>query len=446
MNAVQNRNPLVRGPAIRLNLLVVGMIGQLALGLRSRSGLAIIFCLAVLLWFSVVTDALRGRLSSAAVFTAVLIAVAAAVVLPPATSKDVNSYAIYGRMVATYDTSPYSHVPQDFPGDEWYPRVSKFWNDSPSVYGPVFTGASTVIMSVAETSYTKARVGFQGLAALCLLGAIALLWRLTKRVDVVAFVGLNPLVLGFGVNDAHCDLLVGLFVLVGAWLIGTRKVITGAAVLALAVLVKVSAAPALAGAVVWVWFKFGKWEAVKAALVGGALSIAGVLLAGGSAVLDALSEASQRQTRFSLWNPLHELITWVMHQAGSTSFDADGTVAFGASLVVALVGSYFILRHRRDVTPFVIVAVGLVAYQVLGAYVLSWYATWTLPVLALVWRSRTATVVMLHGSWLALAYLNGYFALIAAVFVVAWVVYRLKRRESLIPWPLDETTMTAVTR
>jgi hypothetical protein len=56
---------------------------------------------------------------------------------------------------------------------------------------------------------------------------------------------------------------------------------------------------------------------------------------------------------------------------------------------------------------------------------LSWYAIWSLPALALVPRSRLAVVVMIHGSWVAIAYLNGWFALaIAIVGLVGWVAYR----------------------
>jgi hypothetical protein len=45
-------------------------------------------------------------------------------------------------------------------------------------------------------------------------------------------------------------------------------------------------------------------------------------------------------------------------------------------------------------------------YLLGAAYVLPWYAGWALPVLALAWRSRLATVAMIQAGVLLLVYVD----------------------------------------
>ena len=100
--------------------------------------------------------------------------------------------------------------PSDFAGDVWAERVSAFWADSPSVYGPVFTYLSAAVIEIAGNSYTAARLLFQLLALIAYLGITPILWIRTKRLDATLVFAANPIVLAFGVNDAHCDMLMGL--------------------------------------------------------------------------------------------------------------------------------------------------------------------------------------------------------------------------------------------
>ncbi len=94
--------------------------------------------------------------------------VALCVVLPPAGSKDVASYALYGRMVSEYGENPYTTVPDDHPEDPWYPDVSTRWRQTPSVYGPAFTVLSAAITGAGGEHRTLIRVLFQASAGLAL--------------------------------------------------------------------------------------------------------------------------------------------------------------------------------------------------------------------------------------------------------------------------------------
>jgi uncharacterized membrane protein len=414
--------------------LLFGVVFLAALGLQLATGvdhrmIAMMAFLAVLaswaaLWRLVRHDGGSPYWIGAVMGGALLLAVAFA----PSTSKDVNSYALYGRMVATYEASPYTHLPIDFAADPWFGRTSWFWSDSPSVYGPVFTSLSAGIMSVAGTSELTARLGFQGLAALALLGSVLAASTRLGAPRAMVLIGLNPVLLTFGVNDAHCDVLIGFFVLAAVLSLMRREYLIGGVLLAFAASVKIAVLPAVAGAFVWIAFRH---QSVRSRLrdlvrfsIGFIVVFVGLLLAfGGADALAPLLDATGRHTRFSFWNPLHDIITNNSAAALPMRSTADAVVSVLASATVALVGITLIWRHRNDVEPVVAVAVGLVVYQLFGAYVLSWYAAWSLPTLALMSGSRSHVLAMAHASWVAIAYFNGYGAVVVILaLAVVWLV------------------------
>ncbi len=71
--------------------------------------------------------------------------------LPLLFSRDVYSYAFYGRIVAVHDGNPYVQTPVEFGDDDLWPLVGPKWVDTPAVYGPAFTTASSVVARVFET-------------------------------------------------------------------------------------------------------------------------------------------------------------------------------------------------------------------------------------------------------------------------------------------------------
>jgi hypothetical protein len=55
------------------------------------------------------------------------------------------------------------------------------------------------------------------------------------------------------------------------------------------------------------------------------------------------------------------------------------------------------------VGPFLVAGAAVVAYLLVGTYVLPWYLAWGLPVLAVVWRWRVGWLVMVQAAVLQLA-------------------------------------------
>lgn len=317
-----------------------------------------------------------------------------AVATPPAQSADVWSYAMYGRMVSEYRDNPYRHTPAEYQADPVGRRVSRFWLDSRSVYGPLFTAVSAVGMAGAGRSATLARLYFQGLAAVAVAVSLVLVDRRTRDPVALALIGANPVVVVSVVNGGHNDALVGLALLAGVVLAAARRPGWAGAALAAGALVKVGAVLPLVAVAVWVWARCGRRPAVVLAATAAAVGAAGVVAAGAPDVLAALGDAQTRVTGGSVWAWAH----------GPTTADAVGRgLAWAATAAAA--GFTFLLAARRRRDEGLVIAAGgaVAAYLLLGTYVVPWYLAWGLPVLVLAWRWPVAWVAVAHAALLQLA-------------------------------------------
>src|SRR5262245_9301256 len=64
--------------------------------------------------------------------------------LPLLFSRDVYSYAYYGRIWTTYGANPYVLTPKDFPYNALWTLTWPGWRGTSSVYGPLFTWVSVL--------------------------------------------------------------------------------------------------------------------------------------------------------------------------------------------------------------------------------------------------------------------------------------------------------------
>ena len=333
------------------------------------------------------------RLPVRLVLGAGVVLTALCVAVPPAGSKDVASYAFYGRIVTEHGENPYVAVPDDHPDDPWYPDVSTRWRQTPSVYGPAFTALSAGITALGGEHRTVVRLLFQATAGLSLVAAAAAVARLTRDAAATAFVALNPVLLASVVNGAHNDAIVGA-ALLGACVAarGRRWVVVGALV-ALAAGVKIAAVLALPALAVWAWRRHGQRAAGTVAVTAGALLAAGHLAFGPVAVARALAEAGEQHSRSSVWR---------LAFAGGP----DRLVGILAMIAAVALGAVLVRRHLEDRTPELAVAASLVGYLLLGSYVLPWYHAWVLLPAAVAWRSRlalgaaaTSAILLLGYTW-----------------------------------------------
>jgi hypothetical protein len=388
--------------------LAVAALAMAGVLLRSPTGppwVAAVLLVAAFAAFALLvsTERRRPTLSRRTVLTASGLLLALAVAVRPRQSTDVWAYAMYGRMVAHHHVSPYRHAAEDFPGDPVAARVADFWKGSRSVYGPAFTGVSAAGMAVAGESRLAARLFFQLLAAAAVGAALLLVARRTRDPVALAFLGLNPLTVVSVVNGAHNDALVGLAVLAAVLLACDRRPGWAGAALGAGALVKVGALLPLGALAVWVWRRHGARDAVTVGGTGVAVVAGGCLAAGGTVVLAPLADAQLRFTSGSVWSGPRRWLT-----TGTAHLDTvRRRVASVANLTVVGLTLLLILRRLRDAEAALVVAASVLAYMLLGSYVTAWYIAWSLPALALVWRSRLAWLAVAHAALLQLATLPG---------------------------------------
>jgi len=393
-----------------LGITAVAVAAVLVRGPEASTGINLVLLLAAFVALAVVVGAERrhrllGRGPVLGVSGALLVL---AVVVPPTESGDVWSYAMYGRMVATYHDNPYRHTPAEYRSDPIGRRVPAFWLQSRSVYGPLFTGVSAAGMAAAGGSPLVARLFFQGLAALAVALALLLVDRRTRDPVALALLGVNPVVIVSVVNGGHNDGLVGLAILGGVLLVCARRPAWAGAALAAAALVKVAAVLPLAAVAVWVWCRHGRRAGVALSAAAAGVGLTGLVVAGTSSVLDALSDAQGRVNAGSIWAGPRR---WLIESGSSLSRGRTLSwvaMALAVALTVALArrrGPDACVPERSGGSDALFVAAGaaVVAYLLVGTYVLPWYLAWGLPVLAVVWRWRIGWLVMIQAAVLQLA-------------------------------------------
>ena len=371
----------------------VGVVAVVGAGPGARPSLVSAALLVSLAGFAVLLHALhRGAgLPLRLVLAAGMALTAFCVALPPAGSKDVASFALYGRIVTEHGENPYVSVPADHPDDPWFPDVSVRWRDTPSVYGPAFTVLSAAITGAAGDHRTLVRILFQAAAGLALMVAALLVARLTGDAAATAFVALNPVLLASVVNGAHNDAIVGAALLGACVAARRRSWMAAGALLAFGGGIKVTAALAVPALVVWAWRRHGRAAATTVAATAGALLTAGHLAFGPVAVGRALAEAGEQHSRSSVWRLV---------------FDVAPDRLVGLLAVTASIGlgAFLARRHLADRGPELVVASVLVGYLLLGSYVLPWYHAWVLLPAALAWRSRLALGAAAASAVLLLGY------------------------------------------
>jgi len=178
---------------------------------------------------------------------AVLIAVAGlnAVVLlaPPLLSTDVFSYVAYGRIGALYGANPYLHGPNAIALDPAYAFIAARWVATPTVYGPLFTAMSYVL---APLNVGLNVLAYKAIAAASSLAMVVMIWKASRvrgvnPVRAAVLVGLNPVIVVYGVGGGHNDLLMLALLLTGVYVLLRNNGQASGALIVAATAVKLTA-------------------------------------------------------------------------------------------------------------------------------------------------------------------------------------------------------------
>jgi hypothetical protein len=338
-----------------------------------------------------------SRVPAAIVWSAVAATHVVLLLGPPLSLTDVFNYLHYGRMPATYGVNPYVALPLSVRQDPAYHFSN--WHHLPSPYGPLLT---LLTEALAPLPLPAAYWVWKAIVLAAALGTLALVALAARRLGrspqaAVALVGLNPLVLVYGVGGAHNEPLV---------------LLLGVAAVALAIVGWEAAAPwwdvaAGACAVLAAGFKPSaallvpvvvlacrrRLPALGGAGGAGALVVAVVgLVYGGHLPATGIQDG--------LVGPL-SVPNVIAALTGHGGLTAGGRAIAHVVLALAAVAATAAVVWRRAWLPGAAGFVMLASVLTLG-WTMPWYVWWVLPFAALARTRALAGACIVLTAWLAL--------------------------------------------
>jgi hypothetical protein len=360
---------------------------------------------------------------------------------PPMALTDVFNYINYGRMEIVHHLNPYTTTPISEPHDDPSFALSN-WHQLLSPYGPTFT---LITFAVVPLGVAGSFWALKGMFMLTSLAIIFLVWKCAKwlgrdQVKAIALVGLNPIVLVWGLGGVHNDFLMVLCLLFGFYLLIRDPALLPVAGAGRGGGAVPAAAPVQAAA--------GRARAILAATrraliplaplqiaAGASFVLAASLKASGGVVIPVVLAALVRRPRAMLQVLIGMFIAGVILAAASLS-------AFG--LHIPDLSTQSILVTAESVPNLVGLAIGVggesagvrLAMQLLLAgsliaccwyswrrsdaitpagwanvvlivtlsWVLPWYVLWVLPLAALSASRRLRVVALVLGAYLVITW------------------------------------------
>jgi alpha-1,6-mannosyltransferase len=296
-------------------------------------------------------------------------------------------------MGASYGANPYLSGPHAIALDSVFPYIGAKWSYIPSVYGPAFTLLSYVLAPLS----IAASVGmYKTLAAVASLGIVALVWngarvRGSNPTRAVALVGLNPLLVVYGVGGGHNDLLMLLAAVGGLYLVLTRREGLGGGLAVLGAGIKLTAGIVLPFAIAAEGPRRPRGQR-RRLLLGAAVVLAlivGVSLSlWGTGMLKLFATVRQAQSEGE--NSIPGLL------GVRLGLPTLGNIV-GYVLAAVFVGfsAWLLRRVWRGVTDWIDGAAwATVAMLAAAGSLLPWYVAWALPLAALSRDRRLPKVVV----------------------------------------------------
>ena len=369
---------------------LAGVVGLDRLGTGALATIGILAVASAAVAFLLVLRATwRGEIPLRTVVGLAIVYHVVVLFLPLLFSRDVYSYAYYGRIAAIYHANPYVHTPADFPHDALAAFVGPKWVSTPAVYGPLFTLGSSLLARVVDP-VASFIVGFRLVAVAASLGTLAIVARLVGRerpertAFAVAIIGLNPVVLFQSVASGHNDVLVMLAIAAALALMFAGRDLPATAVLALGTLVKATAAVPLVVLIAVTVARRPRGERVRTLL--GHVAVAGGI--GLAFALPFMQREDPSLGMFELakhegWLAPSRFFRRVLDGISGDTLGVVARIVFPFLLLVAVsLVVRALVRRGETVTPFAVGAGwgwGLLFLMLLGPVLLPWYVTWVLP-------------------------------------------------------------------
>jgi hypothetical protein len=202
---------------------MAGPLGGLVPGLtRSPTKLKYLFTGALVVMYVSYVIGLKyvPRLRSRWAIAAIVMVHAIFFLAPPLALTDVFNYVNYGRMEVVHHLNPYTTIPILEPHNDPSYYLSN-WHQLLSPYGPLFTLMTFALVPLGVATSFWA---IKAVLAAVSLGTIFLVWRCARLlgrdpVAAIVLVGLNPIVLVWGLGGDHNDFLMVFLIVLGFYLL-----------------------------------------------------------------------------------------------------------------------------------------------------------------------------------------------------------------------------------
>jgi alpha-1,6-mannosyltransferase len=324
-----------------------------------------------------------ARLDARAVVVAIVVLHVLMLLTAPLISTDVFSYQAYARMGAHYGLNPYLNGPDAIRLDRVFPYVGAKWSSIPSAYGPVFTAGSYLL---APLTVASSVIAYKSIAVAASLGLVCLVWRCARLrgidpVRAIAFVGLNPLLVVYGVGGGHNDLLMLLALCAALTMLLTGRQAAGGTLSILAIGVKLTGGLVLPFALA----DGGSRRSVRGRrdlMLGCAIGVGGLALLSvaffGSGSLHLFSTVSRAQSEGG-WLSISGAIREKLGLATLGLVVGDALIAGFLLVCVRLLVAVW----RGAIDWLDAAGWATVAMLIASSSLLPWYVGWALPLAAL---------------------------------------------------------------
>jgi len=327
---------------------------------------------------------------------------------PPMALTDVFNYINYGRMEVVHHLNPYTTYPILEPhGDPSYALSN--WHQLLSPYGPLFTLLTFALVPLGVAASFWA---IKGVLMAASLGTILLVWRCARLLELdpvraIVLVGLNPVVLVWGLGGDHNDFLMVFAIVLGFYLLlrarehGRRgEGAVGAEIGAGAAFVAAAALKASAGVLIPIVLVSLLHTPRRLGRVIAGMALAEIVVATASLLafglhIPDLSTQSRVVTSISVPN----LLGLALGAGGETeTLHSLLSAVLAVSILACCALAY---RRRESICPS---GWATVALLVTLGWVLPWYILWLLPLAALAGSRRLRNTALVLGAYLIVAW------------------------------------------
>ena len=333
--------------------------------------------------------------------------------LPGVFSTDLFSYAFYGEVAGRFGGSPYVEIPDDYPTHPLYLLINPLWRDAPSVYGPLWIALSTGVGALWGGHMLAQVLAYRAVADLVHWANLGLIWWAVRRLRpggepwALALYAWNPLVVfEFAANGHNDGVLIG-FLLLSMGLLARGRDGPGAGALVLSVATKYTTMLLLPLVLWWAARRYRRWRRPAAVVAAGLaiLSLLAVLYLPwwrGTATFGPIVYwvtnplyAHHAPAAAGYW--LRDLAVgagWLGAEEAEQLTMAIVRHAVRLAFLAYLVAEALRIRQAEDL-PLACARVMLAFLLAVNTWVLAWYYTWPLGLVALGEpRSRTTALTL----------------------------------------------------